>query len=64
MKKHDGWTVKSYWTKNPFLVCHFFGTTRHKSLSTVYFIMGRKTWIKRRRQGYLKLVKVKLVEVE
>ena len=63
MKKYDGWVIKSFYAKNPFLLIGTFHETR-KEVIDWYEISVEPFWEKERRKGYLKIVKVRLVEVE
>ena len=63
MKKYDGWVVKSYCGRNPWIVPYMF---RERRIDVIKgFNEGAPgLWRKLRRKGLHELVKVKLVEVE
>lgn len=62
-EKYDGWCIKSYWGRNPWLVVNWFGETRIKVIEGFEKATG-DSWKKHRKAGNFKLVKVRLVEVE
>lgn len=59
MAKHDGWVVKSYYTKTPALLPWTFALKRKGAIQK-----WGAGWEKGRKAGWQKLVKVKLVEVD
>ena len=63
-KKHDGWVIKSFMGRNPWLIYGFFEETRSKVIERYDDMFGVGCWKAQRKRGALKIVKVKLVEVE
>ena len=64
MQKYDGWVVKSYCARNPFLIPDWFRTTRKKVIEHYDEMFGKGCWKALRKRGDLELVKVKFVEVD
>ena len=62
-KKYDGWTVKDLRGRS-YLYPFDFAETRKEVIKKFDELMGEGEWRKYRRKGWMKLVKVKLVEVE
>ena len=63
MNNYDGWVIKSLYTRTPFLMPWSFNETR-RGVIEWYEFSTSDDWKKERRKGRLKIVKVKLVEVE
>ena len=61
--KYDGWVLKSYMGKNPWLVPNYFRATRTEVKKRCIKFMGEKMYRKRIREGALKVVKVRIIEV-
>ena len=57
-KKHDGWVVKSCYGKTPSLMFWTFSLRRNGAIRN-----WGAGWETGRKKGWLKVVKVKLVEV-
>ena len=64
MDKYDGWVIKSYCGRNPWFLLWTFAPTRKEVIELFEKQWIGELWKKYRRQGFHKLVKVKLVEVE
>ena len=64
MSEYDGWTIKSFMGRNPWLLINFTRLTRKEAIENYEGIFGSGCWKERRDGGHLKLVKVKLVEAE
>jgi len=63
-KKYDGWTVKEL-RRKAFLYASDFAETRTEVVERFDKLMREKgAWKRYRRKGWMKIVKVKLVEVE
>ncbi|GAG85186.1 unnamed protein product [marine sediment metagenome] len=62
-KNYDGWTVKNSITHTPWLIPNFCRKRRTETIKAVKEEWG-DFWRKERRKGWLKIVKVKLVEVK
>ena len=64
MKKHDGWTFKASYSKHdkPFILPQYFQFTREEVIEKFERDYPIK-WKDFRRNGHLKLVKVKVLEV-
>jgi len=63
MAKHDGWTIKSYFGRNPWLLTSYYHSTRKEVIKDFEETTG-ESWRKFRRKGHLGIIKVKLIEVE
>lgn len=63
MKKYDGWVIKSYNARNPWLLLWTFGTTRKEVIENFEEAWEGEVWKKHRRTGQYKIVKVKFMEV-
>ena len=63
-EKYDGWCIKSYHARDPWLIFDWFCTTRTEAIEQFEKLWGKGAWRKERRKGWFELVKVKLVEVE
>jgi len=63
MSKYDGWAIKSFVGKNPWLIPWYFFELRKDVIKDFDDVEGEGSWRKYRRGGTHKLVKVKLVEV-
>ena len=61
-QKYDGWVLKSYYARNPFIVPGTYHETR-KEVVEWYRLNVDGDWEKERRRGKAEIVKVKLVEV-
>lgn len=64
MAKYDGWTVKELRRRKLFLHAFDFSEKRSDVVKKFDALMGKGEWRKYRRKGWMKIVKVKLVEVE
>jgi len=64
MKKYDGWVIKSFMGRSPWLLINFTKITRKEVIENYEGIFGEGCWKERRKRGHLKLVKVKLVEMK
>lgn len=64
MKKYDGWVIKTFRPRNPYIIIGYFQETRKEVIKRFEDLFGEGEWQKERRKGYLKLVKVKMIEVE
>jgi len=62
MKKYDGWTLKSYMVRKPFLVPDFFHKTR-KEVIEKFESYWDEPWEKYRKKGMFEIVKVRMIEV-
>lgn len=62
--KYDGWTVKELRHGKSHLYATDFSETRAGVVKKFDELMGKGEWIKYRRKGWMKIVKVNLVEVD
>ena len=62
-EKYDGWVIKSYNARTPFLIVEWFGFTRKEAIEKFERAWGEGEWRKERRRGNFEVVKVKAVEV-
>ena len=60
----SGWTIKDLRRNPPCLFDFDFSETRSGVVKKFDELMGKGEWRKYRRKGWMKIVKVKLVEVE
>lgn len=63
MKEYDGWILKSFMGRSPWIVPNSFRVTRVEIVKYWRELMGISLYRKRIREGSFKIVKVKLVEV-
>ena len=63
MAKYDGWAIKELRREQSFLSAYHFRETRTEVILDFNRLMGKGEWRKYRRKGWMKIVKVKLVEV-
>lgn len=64
MVKHDGWTTKELRRRKFYLHASDFREKRTDVIKGFDRLMGKGEWDKYRRNGWMKIVKVKLVEIE
>lgn len=65
MAEYDGWVIKNFNARNPWLLLSTFHRKRTdviRHFDSTWWATG--IWKKERRKGNFKIVKVKLVEVE
>lgn len=62
-KDYDGWAVKEL-RRKPFFYTIDFADTRTEVIKKFEALMGKGEWRRYRRKGWLKIVRVKFVEVE
>lgn len=60
----SGWTIKDLRRKESSLFDFDFAETRTEVIKKFDELMGKGEWRKYRRKGWMKIVKVKLVEVK
>lgn len=63
-EKYDGWCIKNIWADPPDILPWFFERTKEMVIAKYEKMRGRGMWEKKRKSGHLKLVRVRLVEVE
>lgn len=61
---YGGWTIKDLRRTEPNLLDFDFSETRSGVIKKFDDLMGKGEWRKYRRKGWMKIVKVKLVEVK
>ena len=64
MEKYDGWVIKSFNAKTPWLIWWTFAETRKEVVKKFEKAWEGESWKKYRRTGQFEIVKVKFVEVE
>ena len=64
MAKYDGWVIKSFNARNPWLLLWTFAETRKEVIETFEKAWEGEKWGDYRKTGFYQIVKVKLVEVE
>ena len=62
-KNYDGWCLKSYYGRSPWLVPDSFHVYRREVIEQFENAYGHGYWEKEQKKGHYKIVKVKLVEI-
>jgi len=64
MEKYDGWAIKSFNARNPWLLTWTLERTRKEVIETFEKMWEGEKWKDYRKTGLYQIVKVKLVEVK